>query len=789
MRSFLGPSLFLALAGFAGVVNAAQTAASLWQEMAITTTPNDPFPFAITDNRAGYFEGITGRYDGGVGYRYRETTLMQDCVSSIGSARLDRHKKSNKASYLPFSISHHYEHAAETLLVHSGQAIISCRVQSDEPAKLGIATFNLFEREFDIIERGKIIVIKARRNAHSDVPSFVAVSASQQIELVEKPSPVDSNETTVDVQFRGRQSALQLIVQFSFANSAKEARRLASQHSANERWSNEEITRYNRLSALQFRSDDEQYNRALWWAHASAQSFVVEQFGRGIWAGLPWFRDNWGRDTFIALPGTSLVNGDFVTAKKIIENFWAQQFLANKSSPLYGRIPNRIAADRETIYNTVDGTPWLIRELYEYALYSGDVAYALKQLPRIDAYIAGVKRHWLDRNGLLTHEDADTWMDARIDNQQAWSPRGNRAVEIQALWITALDVAIRLHQLKGHQEQIEAYQLMATQARDSFLKLYWQEDVMADRLRADNTRDTTVRPNQLMTISIPLTPILPAAMQNELVRNVAQELLLPYGVLSLSPMHTAFHPVHQHDAKYHKDAAYHNGTIWGWISGPAITALTRVGQQDLAWQLSRNLSQQILSGGHRGSMSELVDATLDAQGSVKPSGTYAQAWSVAEFVRNAYQDYLGFKPDLINDVLELSPALPASWRALTARLRVGVQSAIDINMKIDGARQIWKFTPEHLNKKTLVLRLKTTDQQFKSIAIVLHKKAITIDWDGSKVLVNKKDMSDRLSSLPSSQEDNNLIFRSALTRDLSVYSVTQEIDQLKQRILANDPVF
>ncbi|MEJ7807187.1 MAG: amylo-alpha-1,6-glucosidase, partial [Telluria sp.] len=182
---------------------------------------------------------------------------------------------------------------------------------------------------------------------------------------------------------------------------------------------------------------DKEYNKALNWAKAASRMFVVEEFGAGIWAGLPWFRDNWGRDTFIALPGTLLVSGQFGDAKAVLSNFARYQNL-NRGDKEYGRIPNRVAAGDSIIYNTVDGTPWMLREALEYIRYTGDRRFAKQMYQLAVPYFDGAVANYMDSDGLLAHDAADTWMDARIGNKQPWSARGPRAVEIQALWYTAL---------------------------------------------------------------------------------------------------------------------------------------------------------------------------------------------------------------------------------------------------------------------------------------------------------------------------------------------------------------
>ncbi len=446
------------------------------------------------------------------------------------------------------------------------------------------------------------------------------------------------------------------------------------------------------LESLSLRTGDAAFDDAFRWAIASNATFRTDEFGPGLWAGLPWFRDNWGRDTFIALPGTHLVTGEFERAKAVIANFAALQNRAEGAEQ--GRVPNRVAAATDTLYNTVDGTPWLIRAAWETAQASGD-ARGLPGLRRlIRDYVAGAEPH-LDGDGLLRHAEADTWMDARIRGGRGWSPRGDRAIEIQALWHAVLVIGADLAARKGDTAEAERYAAMAARTRTAVLARYWRDGHLADRLLADGRVDTSVRPNAWMAVSVPprpeRAPFLPRDVEQAITRDTAAALLLARGPLSLAPDDPRFHPRHVDDAHHHKDAAYHNGTVWQWTAGPAITALTRFGQQETAYRLTRELARQLLEDDAPGHLAELADATLDDAGRVRPSGTYAQSWSTAEFVRNAVQDYLGVRPRLLDGVVELSPALPAAWTDIEAVLPLGDGQPLRFTVTQREGRQRWTF--------------------------------------------------------------------------------------------------
>jgi hypothetical protein len=223
---------------------------------------------------------------------------------------------------------------------------------------------------------------------------------------------------------------------------------------------------------------------------------------------------------------------------------------------------------------------------------------------------------------------------------------------------------------------------------------------------------------------------VPEAVEASVTRDAVSGLLFPYGIASLDPRHPDFHPRHENPDFHHKDAAYHNGTIWGWNAGYTVTALNKFGRQDLAWKLTQNLADQILHAGVRGTMSELVDALPDDAGQPRPSGTYAQAWSVAEFARNAYQDFLGFRPDLLQDRLHFVPALPEAWESLAARLPYGRGEALDLAVRKTGKTWRWTFSAAQRKTRELVLDLLAEDGSRRRVRFPQNGKIQVLAWDG-----------------------------------------------------------
>ncbi len=176
----------------------------------------------------------------------------------------------------------------------------------------------------------------------------------------------------------------------------------------------------------------------------AADQFVVQRGvtsdKKSVIAGYPWFED-WGRDTFISLPGLALVTGRFDVAKSILSTF--------ADHMRRGLLPNRFPDKAFTPdYNTVDASMWFVHAAYCYWRYTGDEAFLTKYLyPKLceimEAYRDGTDFGIrMDADGLIRAGDGNhqpTWMDAKIGDWVV-TPRHGKPVEINALWYSNLRV-------------------------------------------------------------------------------------------------------------------------------------------------------------------------------------------------------------------------------------------------------------------------------------------------------------------------------------------------------------
>jgi predicted glycogen debranching enzyme len=369
-------------------------------------------------------------------------------------------------------------------------------------------------------------------------------------------------------------------------------------------------------------------------AHASDQ-FIVRRGAAGaaslsIIAGYPWFAD-WGRDTMISLPGLATILGRYDVAANILKTY--AQFVDR------GMVPNRFPDSGEAPeYNTVDATLWMFHALDDYLQARRDPELLAQLFPIlvgiIHAHVHGTRYgiHLDSKDGLLFAGEGGTqltWMDAK-NGDQVFTPRAGKAVEINALWLNALDVMVRLAGRVHELSEKRFCEQILTRASASFGR-FWNEEraCLYDVIDVEGTdaRDDRVRPNQILAISLPYC-VLPAAQMRAVVERCGQELLTSYGLRSLSSTGQGY-VGHYAGNPYQRDAAYHMGTVWSWLLGPFARAHFRAfGDARLAQSLLEPIAEH-LNSACVGTVSEIFDG--DAPHTAR--GCFAQAWSVAEILR------------------------------------------------------------------------------------------------------------------------------------------------------------
>ncbi|MDD4102286.1 MAG: amylo-alpha-1,6-glucosidase, partial [Kiritimatiellae bacterium] len=363
-------------------------------------------------------------------------------------------------------------------------------------------------------------------------------------------------------------------------------------------------------------------------------------------AGYPWFLD-WGRDTLIALRGM-IADGRYDESLAILQEFGRFEER--------GTLPNIIHGNTVGNRDTSDAPLW-------FCVAAGDLMEAIGDRKVLDTrcgerklreVMVSILSHYRDgtpngirmdpQSGLIFSPAHFTWMDT---NYPAATPREGYPVEIQALWIAALQLLAR---------KVDAsWEALAEHAAHSLAKLFempggW----LADCLRAApgvpaarSEMEDALRPNQLLavTLGVPMERSLRVG-----VVRACEQLLTPGAIRSLAdlPVKTALpvlregvvlnDPHRPYQGQYLGDEdtrrkpAYHNGTAWSWQFPLYAEALYAVYGTQAARMAGLSLlatAVDQLNSGCLGHMPEICDG--DAPHAAR--GCAAQAWGVSELLR------------------------------------------------------------------------------------------------------------------------------------------------------------
>ena len=411
----------------------------------------------------------------------------------------------------------------------------------------------------------------------------------------------------------------------------------------------------------------------------AADQFLCGRASTGyktVLAGLPWFTD-WGRDTMIAFTGLTLCTGRRQDAEEILLTF--SKYIR------HGIVPNMFPDDNAApLYNTADASLWYFYAVWQYLQYYPDTnanAFVKENIyPHLKEIISAYKNGtdfsiYMEEDGLIhagSGLDQITWMDVRVGDWVA-TPRHGKPVEINALWYNALKVmeelSMRYEDTADVRDSSVAapvsdndvsisnvaapvsdnnimtapdYATLAELVKSSFCQKFWWEEkgCLYDVVDGDEP-DDHLRPNQIYAVSLPFT-MLSKEQETKIVSFVKEHLYIGCGLRSLTSDHADYHGIYCGSLPK-RDAAYHQGTAWGFLLGGFLTAYAKV--HDHSPECTKELltllepvRHHLTDNGCIGSISEIFDGDAPHN----PRGCYAQAWSVGETLRAYMQDVLPY---------------------------------------------------------------------------------------------------------------------------------------------------
>jgi len=321
-----------------------------------------------------------------------------------------------------------------------------------------------------------------------------------------------------------------------------------------------------------------------------------------------------------------------------------------------GSLPNMIRGSDASDRQTSDAPLWLVLAITEavrrspavLAMQAGSRTLREIVLGIVRAHAAGATYHGVRMDpvsGLVWSPAHYTWMDTC---NPCGTPREGYPIDIQALWISAIEFA---HEL----EPGSRYGELATLARESIQKHYWHDgrgyysDCLHSQgfaLAAFAVPDDHLRPGQLFAINLGITShaerdasslracfdlLVPGALRTLAPKRVQHPLPVEWNGQSLHDPHEPYHGQYTGVEETHRKPAYHNGTAWPWlfpsyveallkVHGPEHTAQARCLMASSAW---------LMQDGVLGQLPEIIDG--DAPHRLRGCG--AQAWSASEWAR------------------------------------------------------------------------------------------------------------------------------------------------------------
>jgi len=370
----------------------------------------------------------------------------------------------------------------------------------------------------------------------------------------------------------------------------------------------------------------------------AADSFIVHRNStkaKTIVAGYPWFTD-WGRDAMISFAGLTLTTGRYDDAREILCTF--SKYVRN------GLVPNMFPDEgQEPAYNSADASLWYFEAVNRFIGHTGDYGFVkeyiyavLKSI--IASYMNGTRFDIkMDDDGLIRAGNPNTqitWMDAKIGDYIA-TPRHGKPVEINALWYNALKVMEKMADKFGDSDE-GLYRIVSEKIKKSFIKEFWYAeggylyDVIGE------TRDVSLRPNQLLALRLSY-PLINGEKAKSILARVWSKLYTVYGLRTLSPDSPGYRGVY-FGPQSERDLAYHQGTVWPWLTGPFVDSIANTyglteNVRELIGHVLSRFKSHLFNDACIGFISEIFDGN-DPQ---YPRGCIAQAWSVGEVLRTYWK--------------------------------------------------------------------------------------------------------------------------------------------------------
>jgi predicted glycogen debranching enzyme len=357
----------------------------------------------------------------------------------------------------------------------------------------------------------------------------------------------------------------------------------------------------------------------------AADGFLVRApgAGRAVVSNYPSGMKS-AREALISLPGLCFSTGRFDEARALLLSLTAQV-----EGPRVGPRPS----DETKGGDALDTGLWWVVTVDRFREATGDHEFIRSKLQGallaiLEGYRAGTRRGvGVSAEGLLGHEDGANPLGLSANGGE--TARRGFAVEVQALWYSALIIGADLARAAGQTARAGEWAALAARARESFLRAFWSDrhGYLADVVDGRGA-DFALRPHQLHAIGLPHA-LLPRDKAQRVLEVVRRTLLTPVGVRSLA----ATDPHYEGAAGEPGLLALplDRGAAWPCLAALYFDALIRVHGESAkaeAWRWVDGFAPR-LGGGTLAT----VPAAFEGDEPHRPLGEMASARAVAEVLR------------------------------------------------------------------------------------------------------------------------------------------------------------
>jgi len=389
-----------------------------------------------------------------------------------------------------------------------------------------------------------------------------------------------------------------------------------------------------------------------------ALKFSHPLLGLGVLSGLPWSTFFQGRDTCLMTLAMDTC-GEFDGVKEILETLEARRARLPGFSMGFryysGEIPDKLDMGGSTVFKGADVTPLFILAVDNYLRWSGDRDFLqhIKHLVRDAAWT--FKDHDEDRDGLADHGNFSTWME-EVD-------RGKSAVEVQAIWVQALEAASRILERSGEASRARTLKMESNRFRELIMKRFWNQDAnwFYDTINSEGLPDTRITANPLVLLVSGLVSRKKA--QTMLRRLENREFTTGWGVRCYSRSNDDYNGLERY-----------RGNVWSLVTGWAAISEFNYGRPEEGYRYLETLGK-LMEIQMYGAVPEALQGDRPV-----PSGSPLQGTASSMIIRGIFEGLLGLAPDALADKIVLEPTIPRRLERLKLEgIRLG-DTLIDLEV-------------------------------------------------------------------------------------------------------------